>query len=135
MRSLLRNSTILVIDDDIQMVEMLRLTLEGHAAKVMVAHSVEEALELCRTSPPHVIVSDMRLGASDGFELIETLRKYNREYRGFTPAVALTGFNADGDEVRARAAGFNAYIRKPFDPVELLDTIEALIRDTTSLAA
>jgi CheY-like chemotaxis protein len=55
------------------------------------------------------------LGNSDRFALIETIREYNREYRGFTPAIAVSGLVAPGDGKPARAAGFNNYIHNPTD--------------------
>ena len=64
-------------------------------------------MTISRVNPPDIIVSDMRLGSSDGYAFITTIREYNKEYRGFTPAVALTGFVYPGDDDRAIAAGFN----------------------------
>jgi CheY-like chemotaxis protein len=71
----------------------------------------------------------MRLGSSDGYAFITTIREYNREYRGFTPAIALTGFRYPGDEDRAIRAGFNAYIYKPFKPEDLVATITRLLQE------
>jgi CheY-like chemotaxis protein len=135
MSSELKNSTILVIDDDEDTCELLRMILEARGANVAVANSVDVALGLCRRTPPHVVVADIRLGPSDGFALIEALRECNREYRGFTPAIALTGFVTPGDEERAMSAGFNAYIHKPFDPEDLVSTIASFLRNPRDLAA
>jgi CheY-like chemotaxis protein len=76
-----------------------------------------------------MVVSDMRLGSSDGYAFIAAIREYNKEYRGFTPAIALTGFRYPGDEDRAIRAGFNAYIHKPFNPEDLVLTIVRLLRE------
>ena len=135
MSTLLQNMTILVIDDDADTCELLRTMLDEYGANVVVANSVEAALALCRRTPPHLVVSDIRLGSSDGFALIEAIRKYNREYRGFTPAIAITGFVAPGDEERAMASGFNAYIHKPFDPADLINTITSLLRSTADFVS
>src|SRR5690349_18812946 len=102
MNSDFKNVTILVVEDDADTSELLRTILADHGGNVVLADSVETALALCRRNPPHLIVSDIRLGSSDGFALIERIREYNREYHGFTPAVALTGFVTRGDEERAR---------------------------------
>ena len=135
MSYLLKGMTILVVDDDGDTCELLRILLEDSGASVMIANSVEVALALCRRTPPHLIVSDIRLGNSDGFALIETIREYNREYRGFTPAIALSGLVAPGDEERARAAGFNNYIHKPFDATDFINTVVSLLRGPAGLAA
>jgi CheY-like chemotaxis protein len=135
MNTLLKNTTILIIEDDADTCELLRTLLDEYGADVMIANSVDAALALCRRTPPHLVVSDIRLGSSDGFALIETIRQYNREYRGYTPAIALTGFVTPGDKQRAMAAGFNAYIHKPFDPMDLVNTISSLLQSAPGLAA
>jgi CheY-like chemotaxis protein len=135
MSTLLKHATILIIDDDADSCELLRTVLDEYGANVIVANSVEPALALCRQTPPHLVVSDIRLGSSDGFALIEAIRKYNQEYRGFTPAVALTASVSPGDEERAMASGFNAYIHKPFDPADLINTITSLLRSTADFVS
>ena len=135
MNTLPKNVTILVVEDDEDTSELLRTILTEAGATVVIANSVETALAQCRRNPPHLVVSDIRLGSSDGFALIEAIREYNREYRGFTPAIALTGFVARGDEERAMASGFNAYIHKPFDPADLISTIASVLQTTTPRVA
>src|SRR5262245_31869295 len=101
MSSILTNTTILVVEDDEATRELLRTLLEATGANVLTADSAETALASYRLNPPDIIVSDMRLGSSDGYTFITTIREYNKEYRGFTPAIALTGFVYPGDDNRA----------------------------------
>jgi CheY-like chemotaxis protein len=131
----LRNKLILVVDDDADTRDLLQVVLQQAGAEVIPAESVDAAVKLFRCSPPHAIVSDIRLRSSDGFELMKAIREQNKEYRGYTPAVAVTGFSSPGDEERALAAGFNAYIVKPFDPDEMVKTITHLLHDQTETAA
>ena len=133
--TLLQNTAILVIDDDPDTCEVLRILLEEQGAEVVTANTVEEALAMCRRTPPHLLVSDMRLGASDGFALIAAIREYNKEYRGFTPAIAVTGFVSPGEEQRAKAAGFNAYVHKPVEAADLIATIARVLRNPVDAAA
>jgi len=128
-------TTVLVVDDDQDTCDLLRNILEERGANVVTANSAEVALALYRLHPPDIIVSDMRLGSSDGYAFIATIREYNREYRGFTPAIALTGFRYPGDEDRAIRAGFNAYIYKPFKPADLIAMIARLLREQRHDAA
>ena len=67
MSALLKNMTILVVDDDGDTCELLRMLLEDFGANVMMANSVDVALVLCRRTPAPLVVSDIRLGSSDGF--------------------------------------------------------------------
>jgi CheY-like chemotaxis protein len=129
MSSILTNTTILVVEDDEDTREFLRILLEDTGANVLTADSAETALAAYRLNPPDIIVSDMRLGSSDGYAFITTIREYNKEYRGFTPAIALTGFAYPGDDDRAIAAGFNAYMNKPFNPQDLISTIALLLHE------
>jgi CheY-like chemotaxis protein len=131
----LSNTRILVVDDDADTRDLLKLILERAGAEVAPAESVDVAVELFRHAPPHVIVSDIRLRSSDGFELMKAIREKNKEYRGYTPAVAVTGFSSPGDRERAMAAGFNAYVVKPFDPDEMVQTIERVLNDACNHAA
>ena len=129
-QALLANTTVFVIDDDKQTAEMLRRELTQVGANVVVADSAEAALALYRLTPPDVIISEMHLGSSDGYAFIRAIREYNKEYRGFTPAIALTEIAHEHprDEERAMAAGFDAYIHRPFNPAEVVDTITRLLR-------
>jgi CheY-like chemotaxis protein len=135
MSNSLKNTTVLVVDDDADTCELLRTVLEQSGATVMVANSVDGAINAHRVSPAHVLISDIRLGSSDGYALIQAIREYNKEYRGFTPAVALTGYTSPDEKQRAMASGFNAYITKPFDPMAITDTIASLMQQCTDPAA
>jgi len=135
MNKIFKGRVILLVEDDEDTAGLLRTVFEQEDAEVIMAASVEAALEAHRRYPAHMVVSDIRLGSSDGFALIAAIRNHDKEYRGFTPAVALTGYTSPGDEERARAAGFDAYIQKPFDPVMLTRTVAALLRGSTDLAA
>jgi CheY-like chemotaxis protein len=135
MSTLLANTTVLVVDDDQDTCELLRASLEQRGTNVVTVNSQEAALASYRLHPPDIILSDMRLGSSDGYALIAAIREYNREYRGFTPAIALTGFRYPGDEERALAAGFDAYIHKPFNPQDVIATITRLLQEQHQRAA
>jgi CheY-like chemotaxis protein len=127
MSTLLVNKTVMVVDDDADTLEILRIALEHAGAKVVTAHSVDEAFETYRQSPPHAVIADIRLGMSDGYALIKTIRETDKEYRGKTPVIAVTGFASPDDERRAMAASFNAYITKPFYPEDVVAAITKLL--------
>ena len=133
--STLENTSILVVDDDIDTCELLRSVLEHSGASVIVTHSVEAAIEAFRRSPPHAVVADIRLGSSDGYALIKAIQELNLEYKGITPVVAVTGFSSPGDEERAMAAGFKAYLRKPFDPADVVNAIGKVLPGSAHPAA
>jgi CheY-like chemotaxis protein len=135
MHTLLESVTVLVVDDDADTCEVLRSALEEAGAAVVVAGSVDEALDICHRAPPHAVVADIRLGGSDGYTLIKAIRKLNVEYRGFTPAVAVTGFASPEDEQMAISSGFNAYLSKPVDPSDVVHTLVDILRSWSYRAA
>jgi CheY-like chemotaxis protein len=135
MTGLLKDKTILIVDDDADTLVLLTAVLEDAGADVIAANSVEAALETYRQSPPHAVVADIRLGSSDGYALIKVIRETDLEYRGFTAAVALTGFASPEDRKRALTVGFNAYITKPFDPADVIDQLHDLLSRSRDSAA
>src|SRR5215470_11293036 len=120
MSTSLTNTRVLIVDDNSETCDLLRTVLEQSGASVVVARSVDRAVHTFRRCPPHVVIVDIRLGDSDGYAFLEAIRKCNTEYKGFTPVIALTGYASPEDEERAIAAGFYAYLRKPFIPQEVV---------------
>jgi CheY-like chemotaxis protein len=130
----LENKTILVVDDDGETCEAARLALKGAGASVILAHSVDDAFETYRQGPPHAVIADIRLGRSDGYALIKAIRQTDSEYRGFTPVIAMTSFASPDDEARALAAGFNAFIAKPFDSQSVVGVVAKLLKSPDNVA-
>ena len=120
---------ILVVDDDGDGRALTSLVLTQAGATVKAATSVREALEMLDAERPDVLVSDLGLPDEDGYALIRQLRQHEREHGGFLPAVALTGYARAEDRTRVLAAGFQAHVAKPVEPVELA----AVIADVTRL--
>jgi CheY-like chemotaxis protein len=127
MSASLANSTILIVDDNDDIRNLLQSAFEAAGASVVTAHSVDAALDAFRRCPPHAVVTDIRLGNSDGYVLIHAIRQINAEYKGFTPVIATTGYASPEDEQRAKSAGFTAYMSKPFDPAEVVRTIGTIL--------
>jgi len=128
----LESKTILIVDDDIDTCELLRSAFEESGASVVTAQTVDDALTEFRQCPPHAVISDIRLGVSDGYALIKAIRDLNVEYRGFTPAIAITGFASPEDEEKAMSAGFNAYFPKPFEPADIVNAISSALSHPAS---
>jgi len=130
----LQNKTILVVDDDADICEAVRSALEEAGGTVILAHSVDGAFETYRQGPPHAVIADIRLGKSDGYALIKAIRETDSEYRGFTPVIAMTSFASPDDEARALAAGFNAFIPKPFDSQSVVAVVANLLKSKDNVA-
>ena len=107
---------ILLVDDEPALRELLRVTFEGAEVTVREAATGEEALDALAAELPDAIVLDLRLPGIDGAELCRRVRRDPRMCR--LPIVVLSG--GDDDELeRARKAGADEVVRKPFSPLEL----------------
>jgi CheY-like chemotaxis protein len=117
---------ILVVDDSPDGRTLTSLVLTQAGASVKAVASVREALQMIDAERPDVLVSDIGLPDEDGYTLIRQIRLHEAEQGGFLPAVALTGFARAEDRARILAAGFQAHLPKPVEPVELTATIAAM---------
>ncbi len=123
---MLDSVSVLVVDDDRDARDLIRRVLEDSQAKVRVASTAAQALDMLRNDPPHVLVSDIGMPVEDGYALIRRVRELPVREGGDTPAVALTAFARSEDRRRALLAGFHAHISKPVDPAELVTVVASL---------
>jgi two-component system phosphate regulon response regulator PhoB len=120
------SSTILVVEDEpaIQELIAVNLTFAGH--KVLRATDAEQAQTLIRAELPDLILLDWMLPGSSGLQLARKLRGEERT-RG-VPVIMLTAKGAEEDKVEGLEAGADDYITKPFSPRELMARIKAVLR-------
>jgi PAS domain S-box-containing protein len=114
---------VLVVDDEADACEAVRLVLEHHGAIVQTAASGRQALSLLADTQPDVIVSDLVMPEVDGFHLIRQMR--TRPGGGDIPAVALTAYADEAREAALRA-GFQQFTSKPVPPADLVLLVEHL---------
>ena len=116
---------ILSVEDDIDARNMLDTVLRDQGADVVSVSSVSEALEiLCnKDSLPRVVISDLGMPVSDGYDLIKELRSRPTESGGQIPAIAVSGYAANDDIQRALNAGFQMHLKKPVNWEELIAAV------------
>jgi signal transduction histidine kinase/CheY-like chemotaxis protein len=125
---------VVVVDDDPDARELMRVMLEAEGARVTTCGSCEDALALLSdraTAPlrprrPDVIVADLAMPGRDGFDLIRTFRRLEAARGGAMPAIALTGFVGEEARLRSLAAGYQEHLTKPLAMEELVTTIARL---------
>ena len=118
---------VLVVDDEPDTCEMLRVMVGQFGAEVKTCSSSAEAMNLLKHWDPDVIVSDIEMPDEDGYELIRKVRQAEASARGrLVPAVALTAYARVEDRVRALSAGYQMHIAKPAEPAELALVIASL---------
>ena len=115
---------VLVVEDDEDARELVRMTLEDAGAYVETAASARDARREMLSGPPDVLISDIRMAEEDGYSLIRSLRAAGI----VTPAIALTAYARHEDADEARAAGFQVHLSKPVDAGRLIDAVATLLR-------
>lgn len=124
----LKNLRIIVVDDEADTLEILKIALERCGAEVRVALSAAEALKTFTGWKPDLLVSDLGMPGEDGFEFIRKVRNLAPEEGGNVPAVALTAYVREEDRLKALNSGFQRHVAKPIDPTALAKILEDLIK-------
>jgi two-component system KDP operon response regulator KdpE len=123
-------TTILVVDDDLQLRRFLRTTLAGHGHAVAEAGSVAEANAAIAQVYPSVILLDLGLPDGDGLAVLRRIPAENRP-----PVIVLSARGQEGDKVTALDAGAEDYLTKPFGASELMARIRVVLRRAGGVAA
>jgi DNA-binding response OmpR family regulator len=119
--------TILVVDDEKDLVDFVRLRLETNNYAVVAAADGEEALGAVEKNNPDLIILDILLPKLDGFKVCEKLKKDPRFSK--IPIIMLTAKGQEKDILLAKQMGADAYISKPFDAQLLLYDVKKLLEE------
>jgi two-component system alkaline phosphatase synthesis response regulator PhoP len=114
---------VLVVDDDVKTVELVKLYLNRDGYRVLTAYDGIEALRLARESHPELIVLDIMLPGMDGLEVCRTLRDESD-----VPIIMLTAKTTDQDKLAGLDLGADDYVTKPFSPRELAARVRTVLR-------
>ena len=115
--------SVLVVEDDKNIADLLQLYLEKEGYAVTLAHDGGEGLEKFRTVNPDLILLDVMMPVMDGWQLCRLIRSESK-----TPVIMLTAKAQTDDKVMGLRAGADDYITKPFEMKEVLARIEAVLR-------
>lgn len=118
--------TILYIDDNEEMIELVKIVLANSGYRILSQTDGQAALTFCANENPDLVLMDLNMPAMDGFETTRQLRK-----QGFTnPIVVFTALETDEDREKAAVAGCNAYIVKDMEMRGLENVIDGFIADS-----
>src|SRR5438874_1242708 len=115
--------SILVVDDERHIVDLLRLYLEKEGFAVVAANDGEQALALHARHDPDLVILDLMLPKRDGFDVCREIRR-----RGDTPVIMLTARGDDIDSIVGLELGADDYVAKPFNPRALVARVKAILR-------
>lgn len=124
----LDGTTILVVDDEPDARELLRVGLERCGAQVKLAASVTEAFGAIGVQIPDVLISDIGMPDEDGYDLIRKLRLLPEEAGGKIPAIALTAYARVEDRLRALRSGYQMHVPKPVELAELVAVVDSVVK-------
>ena len=114
---------VLIVDDDINICELLRLYLEKENYSTVIAHDGEEAVEAFKKENPDIILLDVMLPKLDGWQVCREIRKTSQ-----VPIIMLTAKGETFDKVFGLELGADDYVTKPFESKEVVARIKAVMR-------
>ena len=115
--------SVLIVEDDNDILELLKLYLESSNFLVYVAYDGIDALELLEKEKINVIIADIMMPKMNGYELIKKVRANSN-----IPIMITSAKNMDSDKILGLDIGADAYITKPFNPLEVVAYVKALLR-------
>jgi DNA-binding response OmpR family regulator len=124
------SETILVVDDEPTIVEVVELYLKREGYRVITAHDGSSALQVVAERKPDLIILDLMLPGLNGFEITQRLRA-----SGHVPIIMLTARSEEADRIVGLELGADDYVTKPFSPRELVARVKAVLRRMTAGAS
>jgi two-component system alkaline phosphatase synthesis response regulator PhoP len=118
-----RKITVLVVDDEQNLVELVQGYLQREGFAVLTAFDGPTALQLARSAPPDLVILDVMLPGLDGIEVCRRLRQFSDAY-----VLMLTARAEEIDKIVGLSVGADDYVTKPFSPRELVARVKALLR-------
>lgn len=117
--------TVLVVEDDPVILRLLEVNFELEGFTVVLAHDGEEGIAAAQSERPDIIVSDIMMPKVSGIELVEALKADQTTAR--IPIILLSAKAQTGDLKSGLDSGADGYVTKPFEPLELVDHVNALL--------
>lgn len=117
---------LMIVDDEVDLLAELKPLMERSGYEVLTAINGEQALEIAAAQKPDLIVLDVLMPRLDGRNVLRRLR----EAGNWTPVILLTKVNAPVERVLSLQEGADDYLNKPFDPLELVARVQAVLRRT-----
>lgn len=118
-------ATVLVVDDERPIVELVRFTLEDAEIHVVEAQDGAQALEVARATRPDLVLLDVQIPSVNGVEVCRRLRRDPE--LSHAAIVMLSAAGQASDRARGLAAGADEYLTKPFSPLALLSLVRSLL--------
>jgi CheY-like chemotaxis protein/MinD-like ATPase involved in chromosome partitioning or flagellar assembly len=119
---------ILIVDDDIDSLKLIGLTLQRNGYEVLVANAGNQAINKAQNEQPHLIILDVMMPDMDGYEVCRRLR--SQDHTKNIPIIMFTAKTMIDDKVAGFEAGADDYLTKPTHPTELISRVKAILHRT-----
>ncbi len=119
---------VLVLDDEVEIADLVELYLKSENFQVFKCYSSKEAMEYLQKEHIDLAVLDVMVDEMSGFEIVEYIREHKMRF----PIILLTAKIADQDKIEGLTIGADDYITKPFNPLEFIARVKAVIRRSTN---
>jgi DNA-binding response OmpR family regulator len=116
---------ILLVDDEVQLVEVVKMRLESNGYDILTAYDGKDAFDKARTQKPDLIILDLMLPKMDGYKVCRML-KFDEKFKSI-PIILFTARAQETDVALGKEVGADAYVTKPFEPEILLSKIKELL--------
>jgi two-component system, OmpR family, response regulator VicR len=120
-------ATVLAVDDEPDILEIVKVNLELEGHTVLVARSGAEAIELVRRTVPDLVLLDIMMPGTDGWEVLARLKRDPELHATTVPVVMLTALSAADDRLRGGIEGAVRYLTKPFLPADLCAEVNRVL--------
>ena len=120
--------SVLAVDDDADARSLVSETLESRGARVVAVESAQEALDTLQRTRPDILLADIGMAHTDGFDLIKRIRQSSDPAIREVPAAALTAYARAEDRMKVLQSGFQMHLAKPVDPAELIVAVASLAK-------
>jgi len=118
---------LLLVDDEVELVEMIKFRLEASGYEVLTANDGQQALEIARREKPDLVILDVMLPKMDGYKVCGLIKKDSRY--AHIPVMMFTAKAMDADMKLGQEVSADAYLTKPFEPKVLLEKIKELVKE------
>jgi DNA-binding response OmpR family regulator len=125
--SLSRTPRILLVDDDQEVVESMRIALQAKGYEILVARDGNQGLAMAEREAPDLVILDMMMPKRSGFLVIEKLRRSSNDALVKQKIIMITANEGSRHKAYAEMLGVDDYIRKPFAMDRLMDSVERLL--------
>jgi DNA-binding response OmpR family regulator len=121
--------SILIVDDEPDVLMLCRVNLEFEGYNVVEAHGGEEAVEIVRRGDIDLVLLDVMMPGMDGWEVLSSIRRNPQTAE--IPVIMLTAKAEERDQIRGWSDGANDYVTKPFNPIALSETVRRALQPLT----